>query len=321
MEAIVYLLSRFSAEALAAQVALISLVCCLSLYFYLLRRKKRYSSEWVPAALVKAYIDKVDHDEREIRLKLFGEDTSRGIMPTAFAPTAVAAPAPVQQIVVQGADPAVMKELEALRAQLGVADSRAVEFNTTITQLKAQNTALEEKLKAAPTAAAAPAAGASEAATKELENLKAKLAEYEVIEDDLANLKKYQIENKALQEKLSTYEKGGAPAATTVAPAAKEEAVAKVVTAAAPEAEAKTVIKGGVAETAPTLTVVPSGEAKVEKPVEVAPAPAVAAAPAASPAPAVAAPAPAAAAPAGDPKAGKEKEQDLLSEFEKMLAS
>ncbi len=290
MDAIVYLVSKFSTELLAAQVALLSLFTCLSLYFWLARRRKSYMNDWVPAALVKSYIDKVDQDEREIRMRLFGVES-----PHAAVPTHQQA-APVQQVIVQGGtDPNLVRELEALRAQLGTADMRASEFDKMIQVLKAEKAALEQKLKEVP--AAAPAAGGGvnpaelEAAKKQMEDMKAKLAEYEVIEDDLANLKKYQIENKALQEKLAAFEKGGAPA-TAAAPAATPVA-APVVAAAAPTP-------------APTPAPVAAAPAVAE-----VPKPADAAAPAA----AAAGTTPAAAG------AAKGKEEDLLSEFEKMLAS
>src|SRR3989344_1373654 len=131
---------------LAVEIASISLICCLSLYFYLSRRHKQYKSGWVPAALVKAYLDKVDQEEKEIRLRLFGEESSS----SAPAVVSSAASAPVQQVVVQGVDPAVMKELEALRAQLVTADARSAEFDKITAALKAEKAALEEKLKAAP---------------------------------------------------------------------------------------------------------------------------------------------------------------------------
>ncbi len=40
----------------------------------------------------------------------------------------------------------------------------------------------------------------------EIENLKAKLSDYEIIEDDIANLSKYKTENEKLIQKLSKYE-------------------------------------------------------------------------------------------------------------------
>lgn len=44
---------------------------------------------------------------------------------------------------------------------------------------------------------------------KEIEDLKGKLSDYEIIEDDLADLSKFKEENAKLIEKLSKYESAG----------------------------------------------------------------------------------------------------------------
>ena len=307
---------------LAAQIALISLVSCISLYFYLARRHKSYNSEWVPAALVKTYLDKVDQDEREIRFRLFGIESPKSMMPTASGVSAGVTTS-TQQVITQ-TDPAIMKELEALRIQLVTADARSVEFDKIINGLKAEKIALEEKLKTAPAAAATAGTAADTPAEvasvkKELDDLKAKLAEYEVIEDDLANLKKYQVENKTLQEKIAAYEKGEMPA-TSAVPATEEAVISATPT---PTAPSTTTISGTPAE-APKLTVVNGGEESA--PVDVSESVATTEAttpatpvPAATPAPAAAATVSGSTAEA--PKTEKDKEEDLLSEFEKMLAS
>jgi hypothetical protein len=334
LEAIALILTKFSDEVIAAQLALLCFVSCVALYWLVVRKKKKESAEWVPAALVRAYLDKVRADEQEVRFKLFGEAPSLGV---SHAPLATAL-----STVTTVTDPALLKEVDALRAQLASSDQRAMEFDRVMNALKAEKAALEEKLKAA--AAGAPvAAGPSPEALKELEEMKARLQEYEVIEDDLANLKKFQKENEQLRQKVETYEKGGAVTATPSA------SVTATIPAAAPAPAATTVVSGGDKPAAPTMTLVSGGNNAA--PAEVTPvaaAPAPAAAPAAAPAPVAAAPAapetntnvlqavtpdaaapaataaPAAGAPAAEAapeKSAKQKEEELLSEFEKMLAS
>lgn len=284
MEAIALFFSKFSEELIGAQIALLSLCLTLAFYWMLVRKKKRESAEWVPAAHVRAYLDRIRADERETRLRLFGEDS--GAVPGSAGT--------VNTITVT--DPNMQREVDALRAQLASADQRAMEFDRMMNGLRAEKTALEQKLKDAQSqAAAGGAAGApSPAMQKELEDLRAKLQEYEVIEDDLANLKKFQKENEQLKQRLEQLEKGGGAA--------------------------------------PQLSVVQGGAAAAPEPAPAAPAPeptAAAPAPAAEPsAPAAEAntnvlQAPSAdAAPAAAPeKSAKQKEEELLSEFEKMLAS
>lgn len=311
MEAIGLFFSKFSDELLSAQIALLSFSLALGVYWMLVRKKKRETAEWVPAALVKAYLDRTRKDERETRARLFGEDLSAAPqMPL----TQMLAGAATTTTTVVSNDPALVKEIEALRGQLSLADSRAMEFDKTLNGMRAEKAALEQKLKDA--ANAAPAAGGAAAPNpalaKELEDLRAKLQEYEVIEDDLANLKKFQKENDQLKQRISQLEGGGAPTLT--------------------------VVQGG-AQPAAEATTIPAAPAKAEAPAAAAaPAPAPAAPPA--PAPAAAAPAPekntnvlapvtptvdagAAATPAAAaaPANAKQKEEELLSEFEKMLAS
>ena len=290
----------------------------LGIYWMLIRKKKRETAEWVPAALVRAYLDRVHADERDTRLRLFGDDHS-------YAPSAqtgmpltqmLSGAAPVTQMVVTQ-DPTLIKEVEALRGQLATSDSRAMEFDRAMNGLRAEKTMLEQKVNDA--LAAAPAAGGAPnpAAMKELEELREKLREYEVIEDDLANLKKFQKENEQLKQRLSQLESG---------------------------APTLTVLAGGAATTEASTTV-SNVTQKIETPVTVIaaarPVVALVAAPVAAPVPApTAAPASGesntnvlapvtptedfsapASAPAAADKSSKQKEEDLLSEFEKMLAS
>ena len=106
-----------------------------------------------------------------------------------------------------GTDPALLQQMEALRVQLATSDKT-----------------IETK-------------------QKELDEIKVRLEEYEVIEDDLANLKKYQMENKKLREQVEgldgTPEAGVSAAAAPVAEAPAAEAEAPAAKAEAGEGEAK----------------------------------------------------------------------------------
>jgi hypothetical protein len=322
MEAIALIFSKFSDELISAQIALLSLSLCLSIYWMLIRKKKRETAEWVPAALVRAYLDRMHVDERETRLRLFGE----GAPAPVSMPSSAAYSAPMATTtIVTAADPALAKELEALRAQLSMADQRAMEFDRMLNGLRAEKTALEQKLRDAIAAAASAAAGASGAPgaaagaapagpnpvqQKEIDDLKAKLDEYQLLEDEIAELKKYRNENEQLRQKVSQYESGAAGAT----------------------------VLGGAPAAPVSATVIPNATMKIETPVTVVSGGAApVAAPTLAPAPAPAEAAPVAAAPvpekntdvlqpvavpevAGD-KSPKQKEAELLSEFEKMLAS
>lgn len=309
MEAIALIFTRFSEELIAAQLAVLCFTAALATYWLLIRKKKKESAEWVPAALVRAYLDRVRADERETRIKLFGEDSvpvAAGGLSLSASLSSSASP-----------DPSLLREIDTLRTQLSASDQRVMEFDRMMNALRSEKAALEQKLNNMPAAAPGAPGAADPALKKELEDLRARLQEYEVIEDDLANLKKFQKENEVLRQKLDSLEKG-APALTVVqggASAPEPEPV--VVSGAAPAPAPVTVISGGAGEG-----------------VEAAAAPAPEA-PAAEPAPAASAEVntnvlqavqpsvegDAAAAPAPVEKTAKQKEEELLSEFEKMLAS
>lgn len=298
MEAIALVFSKFSEELLAAQLAVLCLTASLASYWLLIRKKKKESAEWVPAALVRAYLDRVRNEERDIRLQLFGEDSRLAAGPAAGAT--------VTQILTSP-DPALLGEVAALRAQVTASDARALEFDRLMNGLRSEKAALEQKLSSMP--AGGGGGGDSGALRKEIDELKARLQEYEVIEDDLANLKKFQKENEVLRQKLEGLEKN--PPALTVVSGGEAPAPVPVAT-----------FSGGE-QVAPSMTLV-NGGAEAPAPVAAAPAPA-----AESPAAAASevntnvleSIQPAFDAPAPVEKTAKQKEEELLSEFEKMLAS
>ena len=126
MEAIGLFFSKFSEELVSAQTALLSLTLALSIYWLLIRKKKRETAEWVPAALVRAYLDRVRADENETRIRLFGETNHAPLAQMLTSATSTQAEA------------ALHKEVEALRSQLSVADSRVMEFDRTLAGLRAE---------------------------------------------------------------------------------------------------------------------------------------------------------------------------------------
>jgi hypothetical protein len=325
MEAVGLFFSRFSDELVSAQIAALSLSLALGVYWMLVRKKKRESAEWVPAALVRAYLDRVRAEERDIRIKLFGEDVAAPAAMPLTQMLSAGGQATVTQLV---QDPALQKEVEALRAQLATADSRAMEFDRNLNGLRAEKAALEQKLKDAATAGGTPAGAADPAMLRELEDLRARIAEYDVVSEEIANIKILQKENEKLKQEVTQLKGGAAPTLSVVPGGAAPAPEATTV----PNAAAKVETPVTVVSAEKPAEAAPAAAAPVAAPVAAAAAP-VAAAPAA---PAEAAPAPAAAeantnvltpvsptleaAPAAE-KSSKQKEEELLSEFEKMLAS
>lgn len=109
-------------------------------------------------------------------------------------------------------------------------DKALSEKEKIIVDLKAEISNLQQKANAAP-----PAADASELESK-LKELTDKLTEYEIIEEDIANLSFYKNENTKLKDELEKMRASGG-AAPTSAPSAPETVVAASAPApAAPEA-------------------------------------------------------------------------------------
>lgn len=188
--------------------------------FYLLRRRRHgVAGQQIPDHVVKAFLYEILSLSEGFKRQLFGLAPLEG-SPGASASIAAAA----ARAAATGAVAHAGADNSALNAQLSSLTVKNDELSKLVSALTADKKALEEKLKAAPTAAA-PAAGAggddSELKSK-IANLEARLAEYEVIEDDLANLKRYQQENKQLKATIDML-KGGAGAATP-APAPEQQA-------------------------------------------------------------------------------------------------
>lgn len=289
-------------------------------------------SHQIPAMVVKNYLDSIIQNSNSLKSSLFrggGMEMGEGV-PSVMPLESLAGGASV-------GGGASQDEINAKNAEISSLIARVSEKEKIITDL-------EQKLKEAPAGggggedrseeiqilkdeiaklqaelAAAREAGADgggggdaelqgqlDSVTKERDELKERLMEYEIIEEDLANLKRLQQENEQLKAQL-----GGA---TPAAPA--EEA--------APAAEA------------PPAEEAPAAEAAPEPPAEEAPAPEEAAPPPpaddegdipspASEAPPAAPPEEAAAEAGAEdvPAPANEGEQksaeELLSEFEKML--
>jgi len=328
MTSLAYALSKMTFEALILES--IVLLCLIALYaaFWILRRKRfGTGDELIPAGMVKFYLNEIIQDAENLRKQLFGLG--------ATSVSTGGAPGPALDVSALKFDAESIKNFSQ---DLGLKlQAKIDEQNKLIAGLTTENTELKKKTEsasAAPVAAAAGVAaaavsnGESEELKKKLKLLEGKLAEYSVIEDDLANLKRLQQENQKLRTKL-----------TEVDPKAAEE-IATVSTGAPPAAAAPTEAPAQAASPAPVAEVAPTAEIPVAEAAPVAEATPAPAAPAAEPAPtAAAAPvaasasptepvleapalepsAPAAAAPAAGGENLSKSEADLLSEFEKML--
>ncbi|MEW6055267.1 MAG: hypothetical protein AB1540_01525 [Bdellovibrionota bacterium] len=267
-----YWLSKFSQEAMLVELFLIG--CLSTCYFgYLLIKKRRYgvAKKNIPDNVVRAFLIELIGSAEGFKNQLFGEDfkiaVGRGLNLDAMKePSASAAQSSAADSSSSSA------EIGALKSQLAAALSKQDELSKMVSSLNADKGALEAKLSSG---AATPATGgeakkALDEAVEKITKLESKLAEYEVIEDDLANLKKYQQENKQLRAQLEGLQ-GGAPApAPASTPAATAAAPAAEPTLAAPSPETSQPVAAAPAAPAPTPEPTPAAPPASAEPVQAA---------------------------------------------------
>lgn len=326
----VYLFSKFTSEALLFEGAALALMIASYAGLWVLRRRRIGEEEiTIKAGVVRNYLGMLISDAESMRRQLFAILQGEGMPPPHDLPSPGAGPslagivAPTLSASLAGMsvdDPALKEKLVQIETQMA---TQAQALNA-ITQEK---TRLEKELGQAKSGGggAATGGGDTKALQDKIAELEGRLAEYSVIEDDLANLKRLQQENAQLKTQLS--KAGGAPAdavplaaaaaaeAVTVVAAANEsptdaaatEAVAELPAAEAPAAE--------VAQMA-TADAPPPAEAAVD-PLAALGDPATAAVPAMAEAEPVAAAAPSTDAPPAANVGGSDA--DLVAEFEKML--
>jgi len=305
-----------------------------SYFGYLLIQKRRYGAakNQIPDKVVRAYLMELIANAEGFKNQLFGEDFKIpvGAIPSSMPrmEVAVSSANAEPSLVVGGASSA---ELAALKEQLNSSIAKQDDLTKTISQLAGEKADLESKLASA--GAGAAASGDSKDLLDKISKLESKLAEYEVIEDDLANLKRYQQEVKQLRAQLEALKAGGttipaveATAAPVATPVAAPVAAAPTPTPEQPIAEAaiaapETPSPIAAAEETVTETQAAEGFADMADKVDESLSPPVGASvvdPAAVAEAQTAAPASDAAA--AEPKSEK-SDADLLNEFERMLSS
>lgn len=218
----VHVFSKFTPEALLFEALLICVLCAGYAGFWVLR-KRRYGvmGKDHPNYAVKSYLSQLILDAEQMRIQLFGLLAGTGFDPNLMAQMrgaqlgAAQAPSGTLSAVsasALAADPALAAKLAAIEAKMG-------EQTRAMDAIIIEKNRIEKELIEARSGkgGAAAAGGAPDPAMAEkLKSLEAKLAEYSVIEDDLANLKRLQQENAALRAQLG----GKAPTATAPAAAA-----------------------------------------------------------------------------------------------------
>jgi hypothetical protein len=193
------------------------------------------------------------------------------IVPLGSAAAATTPIVPLGSTPAPAAPVANTEELNKLKAE---AEARAKKLAELENSLKAANDELAKAKAAAETAAAtASSVGAPSVdvtgLNKKITDLEARLAEYEIIEDDIANLSLYKEENTRLKNELDKLKKGGGTQATESAPAAPTPVAKSPEPApapAAPVAKATPAAAAAPAETpAPAAPGAPASQVDADK--------------------------------------------------------
>ncbi len=281
MNSWIYLFSRFTAELILFQAFVIcSLLALYSGYWILVKRRLGLGSKLVPAEVVQHYLKTLIFNTEDVKTQLFGESTLNLNTRVELG---------------GNVDVALLEKIALLETQIKEKDKMVLLLNK-------EKESIEKQLLGVKTDTPPSTAGGSldplelNALKDKIQNLEERLAEYSVIEDDLANLKKLQQENTQLKSLLNS---SGIP-------------VPEFTSTQTPTS-APTLATASATTSAPTPK---PTEPQTPTPVAAAPPPAPP-----PPAPPQAAPPPPAAAksPSTPPEKAEKNDEDLVAEFEKML--
>jgi hypothetical protein len=332
MSSWVHLFSNFTQEALLFEALAICLLSAGYCAFWVLRKRRLGSIEsQVPAGVVKIYLNELIQDAEQMRAQLFGLLRSAGVSVGTQGEPALALQSTGPSLGgAEGAQLATLSASDPATAQkIAEMEARMAEQAKAMQSLLVEKQKIEKDLaEARANAGAGKASGAPEssAALTQLQQkiglLEGKLAEYSVIEDDLANLKKLQQENSQLKAALQGRSVDAPAGAVAAAPAVPvSETPRSQATQAAPEpiVEAAEAVAASASEPQATAAapqadafegLVDQVEQSLQPTAEATAATGEPAAPAAD----------AAASPEAAPLESVEKsDADLVAEFEKML--
>jgi chromosome segregation ATPase len=248
-------------------------------YWFYNRKKFHQLKHEIPASIVKNYLDSIIENSNSLKSSLFrggGLDIGTGIPSVVPVSTL-----PSSNSIGVGAS---SEELNQRNAEIAVLKQNVNDRTRQIADLEARLNEADQSLSDARKASGGDAALQKEITklTSERNELRERLKEYEIIEEDLANLKRLQQENEQLKIELAAFKKGG----TVVAAAAVAAAPVVAAKAAEPEVDLEAEMAAAISDSKPA---------------------------------AKAAPAPAAADEIPEIEGEQKSAEELLSEFEKML--
>lgn len=227
LDTIINYLDKFGPELLVIQFGFLVILCTLFLWLWFSNRRKYHNLKHaIPANVVKSYLDSIIQNSTALKSSLF----RGGGLEVNGVPSVM----PLGNLMggesmgINGApSTALLEELNqkkaliaALEAQLSTANNASRELETKLTSTQGNLTSAEKKIKELEALLAQTRnGGGGDAAlktelsmvTKERDEIRDRLKEFEIISDDLANLKRLQQENEQLKRSLAALQGGAAP--------------------------------------------------------------------------------------------------------------
>lgn len=305
-DSIINYMDKFGPELLVIQFGFLVILSTLFLWLWFSNRRKYHNLKHaIPANVVKNYLDSIIQNSTALKSSLFrggGLDVGAGgsipsVMPLSqlgggdnLGVTGAPSTALLEELNQKKAYIATLEsQLSSSKNSGGEWEAKLAQANATISEREAKIKELEALLAQSRTGGGDSTLSKElEMITKERDEYRDRLKEFEIISDDLANLKRLQQENEQLKRSLNAGG-GAAPVAAPVAAAAA---------AAAPQADVSDLFEelsssdsGSDNKALEDFLASPDSSETAETP---------------------------AAASSNDSKAEKTPE-DLLSEFEKML--
>lgn len=235
-------IDKYTTQIFVLQMGMLVILSSIIIWVYYYNRKKYHNlKHQIPASVVKNYLDSIIQNSTALKSSLFrggGLDVDPTSIPSVMPLDQLQTAAPVG-ISTGGGDEALRAEVARLQAQLSEKQTIISDLETKNTDLtgtvKAKQERIEEleKLLAEAQASAGAGGGDDEVlkaelaeVTTERDQLKEDLAQYDIIEDDLADLKRLKQENEQLKASLAGG--GSAPEAAAPEPTPEPEAAAPV---------------------------------------------------------------------------------------------
>jgi DNA repair exonuclease SbcCD ATPase subunit len=216
-------LTKFTDESITI-FGLLSLLTMMGIviYWYYNRKKFHQLQHEIPASIVKNYLDSIIENSNSLKSSLFrggGLDIGLGI-PAVVPVTTLP---PTQSISVGTSN----EELNQKSAEIASLKQTVSDRGRQISELEARLNEADHMLAEARKSSGGDANLQKDLTklTSERNDLRERLKEYEIIEEDLANLKRLQQENEQLKAELSALKKGG----SAPAPAPKAETIPDIV--------------------------------------------------------------------------------------------